>query len=160
MVSNKHNHKSFKKRSWLMQKPIEIGDYVRQTFCPCDKMPDRDDLKEGRFISYFFLIFSEVLVHCSERTEWSIAPNITGIKGKEEGGLEDVLIGLCSFRSNPSYLCWASLTPLQKANQIQQVFTPLFWKHSHIHSQNLLHDSPKSFSVQLTIKINLSKTGR
>lgn len=42
-----------------MQKPIAIGDYVRQTSCPCDKVPDRDGLREARFISCFCSCFQK-----------------------------------------------------------------------------------------------------
>lgn len=43
----------------MMQKPIAIGDYVRQTSCPYDRVPDRDGLREVRFISYFCSCFQK-----------------------------------------------------------------------------------------------------
>lgn len=43
----------------MMQKPIAIGDYVRQTSCPCDKVSDRDGLREARFISCFCSCFQK-----------------------------------------------------------------------------------------------------
>ena len=90
-----------------MQKPIEIGDYVRQTFCPCDKMPDKN--KEGKVcLGSQFQSASAISWGKSEEkgdcSPCSISETIAGGKGSQEG--QDDLskaVSLCPTFSIRSY---------------------------------------------------------
>lgn len=72
-----------------MQKPIAIGDYVRQTSCPCDRVPDRDGLREVRFISYFcscFQKFESIVVEEHGGTQRRTLSEFKNGWGRGKGG--------------------------------------------------------------------------
>lgn len=118
----------------MMQKPIAIGDYVRQTSCPCDKVPDRDGLREVRFISYFcscFQKFESIVVEEHGGIQQLTLQEFKGGGEKGVGNIRHALMCSCGSTS----LSMPCFSPLDSAKQIQQVFTPLLWKPSHSQSQ-------------------------